>query len=87
MEHLKRIGIVIQTTKSGTILVKSKFTPKEGAWAVDPSLRKVGKIIDIFGPVKAPYVAIKPLDTKDLKNLIGKPLYLLEKKKRGRIKR
>ncbi len=84
MGHLKRIGIVVQTTKSGTIIVKSKFTPKEGAWAIDAALKKIGKIIEVFGPVKAPYVAIKPYAQIDIQKLKGKPLYLLEKKKRGR---
>jgi RNA-binding protein len=40
---------------------------------------KIGDVIDIFGPVKRPYVVIKPFSGIDAKIQVGKKLYFEER--------
>jgi len=46
----------------------------------DEEQRRVGSVLDIFGAVSNPYLAIKPAQTmthEDLVALIGKELYIM----------
>jgi len=50
---------------------------------VDERLRVVGRVVDVLGPVKSPFIAVKP--RKDYKNpakLSGKFLYVVERRRR-----
>ena len=46
---------------------------------MDKKAQEVGTIIDVFGPVKFPYVAIKPKRGYDPQKLVGQMLYLYKK--------
>ncbi len=46
---------------------------------LDKKAREVGIIIDVFGPVKEPYVAVRPKGDFDTSNLVGQMLYLKTK--------
>ena len=47
---------------------------------MDKNAQEVGTIIDVFGPVAYPYVAIKPNRGYDPKKLVGSMLYLYKKR-------
>jgi RNA-binding protein len=47
---------------------------------MDKNAQEVGTIIDVFGPVKFPYVAIKPNRGYDPQKLVGQMLYLYKKR-------
>ncbi len=49
--------------------------PDIGAAAVDESLSRVGRVVDVFGPVDRPYVAVTPADGVRAASLVGERLY------------
>lgn len=48
-----------------------------GTEVVDDSLSTVGRVVDVFGPVARPYLAVSP-DRGDPAGLIGDRLYVRE---------
>ena len=43
---------------------------------MDKKAQVVGTIQDVFGPVKTPYISIRPKSKDNASKLIGQPLYL-----------
>jgi RNA-binding protein len=75
---MKYIGKIDDIIFNGRFIIRTTFTPKIGATVVDKHKHVLGKIIQIIGPVKKPYVTIKP--KKDLKatfDLIGVDVYTI----------
>jgi len=73
---LQRLGLVMHVSPSSSIIVKTEKTPRIGETVVDENLKSVGKIFDIFGPVSAPYVAIKST-VREAEKLVNKMLYVV----------
>jgi len=74
---MKRLGRVVRTA-NGVAVTRPDGTgepPGIGAEAVDESLAVVGRVVDVFGPVDRPYVAVNPTDGADLARLVGETLY------------
>jgi RNA-binding protein len=46
---------------------------------LDKKAQEVGIIIDVFGPVNEPYVAVRPRRGFDPSKLVGQLLYLRKK--------
>ncbi len=80
---LQRLGKVISITPSSSLIIKTENPPKIGTEVVDESLKVVGRVFDIIGPMSSPYAVIKP-SVKDPADLINKPLYLLLSKTRSK---
>ncbi|ERH00359.1 MAG: RNA-binding protein involved in rRNA processing [Halonotius sp. J07HN6] len=73
---MQRIGTVGKTAQGLAIVeLDTDETPDIGWSVVDESLSTVGRIIDVFGPVTAPYVAITPSESAALTDLVGTTLY------------
>jgi rRNA processing protein Gar1 len=74
---MKYIGKIENISHNGNILVRGEFAPKIGS-EVFAGKRHLGKIVNIFGPVSKPYIAIKPQRGKGstLLELIGKDTFL-----------
>jgi len=49
--------------------------PSLGASVVDENLRTVGRVVDVFGPVARPYVAVSPGAGVAAADLLGRKLY------------
>jgi RNA-binding protein len=77
---LQRLGKVLHVTPSQNVVVKADKTPKIGSAVVDENLKVVGKVFDVIGPVRSPYVVIKTA-IKEPEKLSDKQLYLLLSKK------
>lgn len=77
---MQRLGRVINLTSSRTLVVKTENTPRIGSSVVDESLKIVGKVFDIIGPVTSPYAVVKPT-VREPEKLTSKQLYLLPSKK------
>lgn len=73
---MKRLGTVLHVTKRGSVIVQTDKSPPMGAKVIDKKAQFVGKIQDVFGPVKNPYVAIRPRDKDAVEKLVGQPVYL-----------
>lgn len=83
---MQRLGRVLNVTPSQNMIVKTEKTPKIGSTVIDESLKVVGKVFDIIGPVSSPYAVVKPT-VKETETLVNKQLYLPLSQKEGSKKR
>ncbi|MFW6117131.1 MAG: H/ACA ribonucleoprotein complex subunit GAR1 [Thermoproteota archaeon] len=72
---LQRLGRVLHVSRSRNIIVQVENIPKIDSTVVDEKLNRVGRIIDVFGPVSSPYASVKP-EIQELGELSGKILYV-----------
>ena len=79
---MQRLGRVLSVTPSQSLVVKTEKIPKIGSPVVDESLKVIGKVIDLIGPVSSPYAVIRPT-VKEPEQLANRQLYLLLSKKTG----
>ncbi|PSP27475.1 H/ACA RNA-protein complex protein Gar1 [Halobacteriales archaeon QH_2_65_14] len=72
---MKRAGTVVGTAQ-GVAVVRSDDDgyPAIGTPLVDENLDDVGTVVDVFGPVDRPYLAVSP-DVDNPALLVGNPLY------------
>ena len=91
---MKTLGTVSHLSNKGLIIVKSKNTPAIGLPVFTEDKKRIGRVHNIFGPTKEPYISIKPqLNRKNKKPIlipkVGLPLYIPKKpiKRRGHKKR
>jgi len=59
---LRRLGYFIHTTASGKMLVKLTVPrpPRIGSRVFDRNGKYVGRVVDVIGPIRSPYVLVKP---------------------------
>lgn len=72
-----RAGTVTRTA-GGVLVVRSEdeTVPEIGDTVVDDRLEPVGSIVDIFGPVDRPYLAVSPVDERRPSTVLGDPVYV-----------
>lgn len=72
---MERAGTALGTAQ-GLVVVRSTDDriPDIGTELVDDSLDEVGAVVDVFGPVERPFLAVSPT-TDQPALLVGNPLY------------
>ncbi len=76
---LRRLGKILHLSKSRSLIVKceeARFV-KFGTRTCDSKLKEIGKVQDLFGPVSAPYVSIRPASPSPAK-LVHRIVYSLD---------
>ena len=75
---MRRLGEVIRAAQ-GVAVARSpdETAPEVGTAVLDESLDEVGEVVDVFGPVGRPYVAISPVDRRPA-TLVGEAVYARE---------
>ena len=63
---MKYLGRVVEFSYRAQIICKGSFAPPRSVMVFTQTMRPVGKIDRVFGPVDSPYIAIEPIDEKDL---------------------
>ena len=73
---MRRVGTVSRTAQ-GLALVRweGAESPEIGLPVVDESLSTVGRVVDVFGPVDRPYLAVSPNASVRPADLLGEKLY------------
>ncbi len=74
---MRRVGTVVRTA-GGLAIARAEQgeePPDIGSGVVDESLTRVGRVVDVFGPVGHPYVAVTPANDVSLASLVGGALY------------
>jgi RNA-binding protein len=84
---LRLLGVVQDISHDGKLIVKARFAPRIKEVVRDNLKSEVGRVSKVFGPVRAPYVAIEP--RKELKTLavLGKEVYVQQERENGKGKR
>jgi len=87
---LRRIGAILHVAKDGLIVARVNVDRADrlvGLTVMDYSMRRIGNIKDIVGPVSSPYALIKPVKGLNASEYIGKQVYVrgvdLERAMRG----
>ena len=72
---MRRAGTVVGTAQ-GVAVVRSRdgSHPDLGTDLVDERLDPVGTVVDVFGPVDRPYLAVSPED-QQVATLVGEQVY------------
>lgn len=80
---MRRLGEVLHVSKRGSIILRTDKTPPIGKQAIvlDKKANRIGNVIDVFGPVSSPYVAIRPFKGTETESLIGQVLYIQKRNK------
>lgn len=73
---MRRVGTVVRLAQ-GLVVVRAddESHPQLGTGVVDETLEEVGEVVDVFGPVDRPYVAVSPTADVHAPALAGQPLY------------
>ncbi len=85
---MQALGRALHTTSRG-LVVRADRAPQLGQAAFDSAGKRIGNVFELFGPVKSPYVAIKPasgVTRVDLEKLIGSDIHMGERLGKGRKK-
>ncbi|MFB6124164.1 MAG: H/ACA ribonucleoprotein complex subunit GAR1 [Haloferacaceae archaeon] len=72
---MHRLGTVDRTAQGLAIVRSDDDSPRIGTEAVDETLSTVGRVVDVFGPVDRPYLAVSPAEDVRPADLVGKRLY------------
>jgi len=74
---MRRAGTVVRSAQ-GLAIVRcdDDDAPDIGEFVLDSSLDSVGRIVDVFGPVSRPYLAVTPDSGVHVPELLGDTLYL-----------
>jgi len=74
---MERAGDVVRTAQNVAVVrCEGDAHPDIGAVVVDQNLDEVGRVVDVFGPVKRPYLSVTPGAGVHLPALVGQTLYV-----------
>ena len=65
---MKFLGTISHISNSGKLITRSSKTPPAGAFVFDKNKKKIGKISNIFGPTKKPYISVRLFRSVNLDN-------------------
>lgn len=86
---MKRLGNALHVVQN-RIIVRGEPVEKSECWVsprnnvivIDQNRKGVGQVFDIFGPLKHPYIIVKPKKGIDATIFIGKNLYIEDTSRR-----
>lgn len=87
---MKFLGNSLHIANSGKLIAKSSKTPISGYVVFNENRKKIGKVINYFGPTKNPYVSIrlfKSVDYEEIKKNYGEKLFVSKPNQRKSKKR
>jgi len=61
---LFQVGVLVHRAKSGRLIVKLSREVRPGAFLFDADRHKLGKVIELIGPVKAPYASVASVSNR-----------------------
>ncbi|MDV3243987.1 MAG: Gar1/Naf1 family protein [Nitrososphaerales archaeon] len=53
-----QVGIILHQAKSGRLIVRLSREVKPGAFILDDKGKRLGKVLELIGPVRAPYASV-----------------------------
>jgi RNA-binding protein len=70
---LFQVGIILHQAKSGRLIVRLSREVKPGSFVVDDAKRRLGKVAELIGPVRAPYASVAVVSSRLRKS--GDPVF------------
>jgi len=76
---LKLIGEIENVSYNGLWLIRSDAAPKIGSTVFNQQKKKVGRIVNVIGPVSRPYILVRPVGTvsENQLQIIGEKVYIM----------
>ena len=71
---LFQVGILRHQAKSGRLIIKLTKESKPGASILDGDGKKLGRVVELIGPVKSPYASVAVVSSR--LGRAGDPVYL-----------
>ena len=59
-----QVGTVVHRAKSGRLVVRLTREVRPGAFLFDEGRRKLGKVVELMGPVKSPYASVAVISSR-----------------------
>jgi len=72
--YLLEVGEVLHIAKSGRVIVKLSQKVNSGDILVDSKGKKLARVVELIGPVKAPYASAIPMTDK-INKYVGTKIY------------
>ena len=69
-----QVGILTHQAKSGRLIVKLTKEVRPGASLLDVDGRRLGRIVELIGPVRAPYASVAVISSR--LGRAGDPVFL-----------
>ncbi len=88
MKNMKRLGKILHITRQKEIVVRGdekqfsgsmKGMPRINSFVLDKSIKPIGKVSGMFGPVNKPYFTLKPdkrVIASGLEKLVNERVYV-----------
>lgn len=70
---MEEAGVLLHKAKSGRLIIKVTGKVDLGTILFDGKGRKIGKVIELIGPVRKPYASLLPLNDREGKK--GEKVY------------
>ncbi len=64
MNFLLQVGILLHQAKSGRLIVRLSKDLRAGVQIFDEKGRRLGRVVELIGPVKAPYASVAVVSSK-----------------------
>jgi RNA-binding protein len=61
---LRQVGTILHRAKSGRLIVRLSKEVKTGAFILDDQGKRLGRIVELIGPVRAPYASVSPTTSR-----------------------
>ena len=68
---MKTVGKIIHLARSGRLIIRLRTITFEGQIIIDNQNTKIGRVMEIIGPITKPYASVQPL-IEITKSHIGK---------------
>ena len=72
---LLQVGVLLHQARSGRLIFRLTRELKPGVILVDEKGRKLGKVVELLGPVRAPYASVVPATSRAGK--AGDPAFIV----------
>jgi len=75
---VRRLGEVVRAAQGVAVArIPDETVPEVGTTVLDESLSEVGEVVDVFGPVDRPYLAVSTAGRRPA-TLVGEAVYARE---------
>ena len=59
-----QVGVLMHQAKSGRLIVKLSKEVRAGVFLYDGDRRRLGKVVELIGPVKSPYASVAVVSSR-----------------------